>query len=411
MSPIESRIAGSGGQKLAWHRRVRDHLNCATALVGTQPPRWPMFDTENGVVDYAVPEDEPVSFPIIIEHSEATGRVGDRTVHASTLGASALILISRGADQILVPVPSELEKERASQGAETLPTERRSIVKLIDSDGEILKRVRGYLEPLADQAVKWPESAFVGFLEDFVYYVALGVRHKSAIASDAAAVVRDFIPIIDPICFRGEAQFRLAEMASLICSYEPHCLDHGSLRAEADVGRELTPRLWDLLETAEFRLMVSETGKLGYLEHPVIAVRRLRNIIRDFLQRKDTSVLLKVVGTVADLASRAHTSAATVKTAAGVLSSLADIGAPFSPPFLKLGPAVQGIYRVALSGLCRDAIPPAGTIFAFRRYRAGRESYSWLSVGEELKLEREAGDIDGSMVRFKEAQSALARFL
>jgi hypothetical protein len=157
--------------------------------------------------------------------------------------------------------------------------------------------------------------------------------------------------------------------------------------------------------------MVSETGKLGYLEHPVIAVRRLRNIIRDFLQRKDTSVLLKVVGTVADLASRAHTSAATVKTAAGVLSSLADIGAPFSPPFLKLGPAVQGIYRVALSGLCRDAIPPAGTIFAFRRYRAGRESYSWLSVGEELKLEREAGDIDGSMVRFKEAQSALARFL
>jgi hypothetical protein len=32
-------------------------------------------------------------------------------------------------------------------------------------------------------------------------------------------------------------------------------------------------------------------------------------------------------------------------------------------------------------------------------------------VGEESKLEREAGDIEGSTAKFKEAQSALARFL
>jgi hypothetical protein len=306
-----------------------------------------------------------VSFPIIIEHLEAEGKVGGRAVSASALRASSLILVSRGADHILVPVPSNREKERATEGVESLLSERRSIVKLIDRDGEILRRVRDYLEPLAGQAVKWPESAFVGFLENFVYHVALGVRHKSAIASDSASVVRDFIPIIDPTYFRGEAQFRLAEMASLICSYEPHCLDHGSLRADADVGRELAPRLWDLIETAEFRSMANETGKLGYIEHPVIAVRRLRNVVKGFLQRKDASALLKVVGTVADLGSKAHASAAAVKASAGVLANLTETGVPFSPPFLKLGPAVQGIYRVALSGLAPGAVPPDGAIFAF----------------------------------------------
>jgi len=352
-----------------------------------------------------------VSFPIIIEHSEATGKIGERAVRTSALAASSLILVSRGADRILVPVPSDREKERASGGVELLPSERRAIVKLIDRDGEVLRRVRDYLKPLAGQAVKWPETAFVGFLEDFVYHVALGIRHKSAIASDSAAVVRGFIPIIDPTSFRGEARFRLAEMASLICCYEPHCLDHGSLKADADVGRELAPKLWDLIETAEFRLIVSESGQLGFVEHPLIAVRRLRRFVRDFLQREDASVLLKVVGTVADLGSKAHASAASLKTFATVLGNLAHTGAPFNPPFLKLGPAVQGIYRLALSHLSSDAVPGDGTIFSFVRSRAGKESLSWLNVGEELKLEREAGDISGSLTEFEKARSALARFI
>jgi hypothetical protein len=349
-----------------------------------------------------------MSFPIVLEQSDAIGQTEGQTVRASTITAAALILVSRGVDRILVPVPGSYESERAEEGIDSLPSERRDIVKLIDKDGEVLRRVRDYLEPLSTHAVKWPETAFVSFLESFVYHVALGARHRSAVASTAVQVVRGFIPIIDPSSFRGEARFRLAEIASLICSYEPHAIDHGSLRAEVSAGREMASTLWNLIETAEFRSMVAATGKLGYLDHPIITLRRVRNIVRDFLQMKDAKTLLKVIGTVADIGSKTGGPVAAIKTSTSVLANLADLGEPFRPPFLDLGPSVQGIYRASLSSRHPDAIPPSGTIFVFEQSRAGHRNHSWLSVGEELKLEREAGDIRGAKQKYDEAIAALS---
>ena len=90
------------------------------------------------------------------------------------------------------------------------------------------------MQPLVNAARGWPEEAFVGFLADFLYDIALGARFKSGIATDSASVAREFIPIINPSLFRGEAQFRLAEMAALVCSYEPAELGHAALRTEVD---------------------------------------------------------------------------------------------------------------------------------------------------------------------------------
>jgi hypothetical protein len=66
-----------------------------------------------------------MGFPVILEHEDACGVVGTTEVRTPAITATALILASRGADQILVPCPSEYELERTERGIELLPVTRR----------------------------------------------------------------------------------------------------------------------------------------------------------------------------------------------------------------------------------------------------------------------------------------------
>jgi hypothetical protein len=161
-------------------------------------------------------------FPILIENSEAIGELHGESVRISTLAATSLLLASRGVDKILLPTPSEADRLIAKRGVLALPPERRAAVRMVDQDGKIFQRVRHYLSPLVSCVQKWPETAFVGFLGDFVYQIALGAIFKAAIGTSAVSIVRGFIPIVDYSVFRGEARFRFAELAALICSYEAH---------------------------------------------------------------------------------------------------------------------------------------------------------------------------------------------
>ena len=352
-----------------------------------------------------------MSLPIILEPTEAVGHTRDKTINVSTIAASSLILTCRGVDRILVPVPGNYERESSERGIELLPPERRGMVELIDKNGQVLERVRNYLEPLSTYASEWPETAFVSFIETFAYQVALATKYGAAIASDSASMMREFIPIIRPELFRGEAQFRLAELASIICNYEPQLLEHGSLKADADISSEMSPNLWRLIETSEFRAFVAANGTFGYIEQPIVGLSRLRAILMKFLRREDTSRWLKITGTVADVASKTYPKAAALKASTSLLSALTETGLPFSPPFLKLGPVAHGIYRASISSVYPDAVPPPKTLFVFQTDRVDGRSFSWLSVGEESKLEREAGDIAASRARYDSAQQALSRFL
>ena len=60
--------------------------------------------------------------------------------------------------------------------------------------------------------------------------------------------------------------------------------------------------------------------------------------------------------------------------------------APFCPPFIDLGSAQIGVYRLALAAAHVQATPPRGAILVFEHSRRGKLSCSWLNVGEELKL-------------------------
>jgi len=351
-----------------------------------------------------------VSFPILIENTEAIGELHGKSIRVSTLAATSLLLASRGVDKIVLPTPSNIDRLIAERGLLALPSERRSTVRLVDQNGEILHRVRHYLAPLVGCVQKWPETAFVGFLGDFVYQVALGAIFKAAIGTNAVSVVRDFIPIVDSSVFQGEARFRFAELAALVCSYEPAALSHGALRTEIDTGSGLSSRLWHLIETAEFREIIEESGKLGWAEHPIITIRHLRNVLSTYLQTKEAATLFKSVSTIAGVGAKAHPSLEVAKASADVLANFTESREGYRPPFLPLGPSIEGIHRMALSSFSADALPARDTIFSFATYKGGSEGISWLSVGEEGKLDREAADLESSKAKWEEAQKVLARF-
>jgi hypothetical protein len=348
-------------------------------------------------------------FPIVIQNTEAIGELQGQSIRVSTLAATSLLLASRGADKILLPTPTSPDRLVAEQGLLALPPDRRATVEMVDQDGGILHRVRHYLSPLRASARKWPEDAFVGFLVDFVYQVALGARFKAAIGTDAVSVVREFIPIVDPSVFQGEAGFRFAELAALICSYEPAALNHGALRTEIDTGSGLSPRLWRLIETAEFREVIEDSGKLGWVEHPIVALRHLRNSLSSYLQSKEATALLKSTSTIAGVGAKVHPSLEIAKAATDVLANFTESKEAYRPPFFPLGPSVEGIYRMALTSVSANVRPTPGTIFSFATYKGGREGISWLNTGNEGKLEREAADLDSAKIRWEQAQRALSR--
>ena len=83
----------------------------------------------------------------------------------------------------------------------------------------------------------------------------------------------------------------------------------------------------------------------------------------------------------------------------------------FAPPFVPLGSAQLGIYRIALSSRRADATPPPGRIMLFERTRAGKKGGSWLSTGEQSKLVREEqGAYESHVGAMRAVQEVQRRF-
>lgn len=341
-------------------------------------------------------------FSVLLEHAEAVGQIRGRPVRASVLEASAVILVARGADRLLIPVPGSYEYDAASAAIEHLPAARRKHVQLVDTHGESLARVRQYLKPLAKQAKKWPEDSFVDFCEAFLYKVLLGERHHAGVVDGGVQAVREFVPILDPSQFSREARFRLAEVVSLICSYQPIAPEH--LSYAADVAEPRSARLWDVLEVAEHHELVEASGRLGYLKRPAAGLRRLGHAIQRVLHHPKTAGLLRIAATTGDLGGAAGLAG----VSASMLQALGTVGGDFRPPFLDLGPAILNIYATALREAYPGAAPPRGTIMLLETSRGGWIQPAFLSVGEEAKLEMEARSGFESRLR-KAAEARVAK--
>jgi hypothetical protein len=346
-------------------------------------------------------------FPLLFEHEVALGIARGREIEAPTLAVSGALLVARGADQLIVPTPSPREREHVEAGIALLPAERRQLVRVVDEDGAVLQRVRDYLEPLRRQATKWPETAFVQFSEVFLYQLALASTSRAGVSGDSVEPVREFVPIIDPGAFSGEARFRLGELVALICSYEPAAPEHVAWKAE--VARDAAvPSIWEIFESAEFQAVVAASGRLGLVRHPKVLLRRMRRLLRDLLEHPQAKPLLRLGSTAADVAG----APGAVDALCGVLEATTERPAStaYWPPFISLGPAEVGIYRAALHEADPNAKPPPGTVMLFRRTMGGLENHSWLNTEDEDKLEREAAEgLAPRTKRLREARNAQSR--
>ncbi|MGH9523641.1 MAG: hypothetical protein ACRD3E_14025 [Terriglobales bacterium] len=344
------------------------------------------------------------AFPVVAPHFEACAISDGRLVATSTLPLVSILLVSRGADQLIVPTPHPADRLLAEAGIAKLPPQRRSLVTMCDTDGEDLTRVLNYLEPLNRQVRKWPEDAFIGFAAQFLYEVVVATRHGAGVLSDYLSIARGFVPIIDPSEFSGEARFRLAEICRLICSYQPSIVQHGIYVVDAPRGTAATA--CDILDMAEFRDVVSASGRLGYLKHPKLALRAVERKFRNLLRNPSVKPLVNLAATAAETAGATGIAAA----ASGALDLFGSVSkaSEFHPPFISIGPAELPLYRAALRENLPGAVPPAGTIMLFRRLLGGDATPSWLNVGEETKLEREAASgYSGRLQKYHDSLKAL----
>jgi len=337
-------------------------------------------------------------FPIVLAHRDAVGFENGHERMASVIPQLAVLLVARGANNIIIPAPNDMERERIDSGLDGLPSERSTLVKVADKNGALFSQVREYLKPLARQAKKWPEDAFVGFATDFLYGMSLGLTHRAGVLSRSASIMRDFVPIIDPTQFTGEARFRLAELFRVICAYEPATVDQGLIQIERPHGNSSNALL--IMEDAKFKELVIASGAIGYLKHPILGLKQLKRHFATLIARPVVNGTMTLASTAVDAAGGAGMAAAVVKTFG---LAMPDSNQPFSPPFIWLGPAELSLYGAVLREQMPGATPPPGQIMAFRT----RSGYSWLSVGEENKLAREAAEGDAPRLA-KHAEALVA---
>jgi hypothetical protein len=175
-----------------------------------------------------------------------------------------------------------------------------------------------------------------------LYEVVVATSKRAGILSNSASVVREFVPIVDPREFNGEARFRLAELCRVICSYEPAVIEHGMW--VADTRRVSGASAWDILRMAEYAALVTASGRIGYLKHPLVALRRLREKLHDLIRNPAVKPLIKLASTAADAAGGAGLAGATGEA----LGLAAEARNGQFRPFISLGPAELSLYRAAI---------------------------------------------------------------
>jgi hypothetical protein len=320
--------------------------------------------------------------PIILEHVDALALLSDQPVRVSTLNATAIILTSLGADQILIPVPGVVERNRVVAGLRTIPSSRRGLIKPIDADGKMLSRVSDFLMPMTKQARKHPENSFVKTSIETLYNLALGCKYGATIASGAMNELVESIPVIDLSLFTGEVRYRLSELIFMASRYDPSLMSRNEVIgqvSEADV-RSL---FWKIIDSAEYTSVVTISGRLGLARHPAVLLHSLERAIKNLVTRPEFKVAIRAGEVAAQLAKFPVSF-----SGLGELTDNLKRGPGFAPPFIELPVSTE--YRIAEASL-KESFPgatfPKSMIFADERILGNVVFHRWLNKGEESVLE------------------------
>ena len=192
---------------------------------------------------------------------------------------------------------------------------------------------------------------------------------------------QEFLGIIDSSVFRGEARFRLSELAFLLTRYSPAYIEKMGVTGQVSDAavREVLSKI---IDSSEFEKVVASEGRLGYIKHPEVGLSRLKRAIIGLTSRKDFRSAVRAGVGVAELAP-----------GLGPISVLKDVLPKaeekhhFSPLFLDLPMSAHAaISRSALAEAYPEAVPSKGSIFLEEHIRGNRASHQWLNEGEEQKL-------------------------
>lgn len=287
-----------------------------------------------------------MSSPVVFDNYLATGKTSRGQIETPVLGAFAPLSLALAGDRILVPTPAVSDQERFRRGLEEVPKERRRVIRAIDRDGAVYSRVHGYLAPLWDVYEHEDGLGFVRAAEEGLYLMGLAAREKASVGGlDLAGIYRSYMQL-DPGVAKGEAAFRLNEIAGLFASvrtFPTHRLSQRVAVADGDLWSDI----WQIIDSAKMREIIQQQGRVGYLRNYGESLRLLSQGFKRLAGRPEFGMSVRALGSVAGLVC------GPVAPAAGQLGGKASeiVGASeaYSPPFFDFPTATRfGLGQLAV---------------------------------------------------------------
>jgi hypothetical protein len=249
-------------------------------------------------------------YPAIVNFFETRGIIENKPVKIPVLYASSLLLTNMGASSILIPTPqTEDHCDKIKSSIKDLPRSLRFRIRTIDENGQILKKVKIFHEPLIEQAAlnneknkdtMSNEQLFISASIDTLYQFMLACKYRAVSAATPISEVQYYIQYMNKNIFSDEALYRLSMLTYLFTRYDPIIVEKiGTISDVAEPGIDKV--LLDMIETSEFADVVAASGYFGYIRHPLIGIKRLRKAIKNLLLNESYSSIVKSAEVIQDV--------------------------------------------------------------------------------------------------------------
>lgn len=321
-----------------------------------------------------------VEFPIVLYFEEAQARLRDKPIDIPTLHSTALLLVTQGANMVLVPAFEH--KDQIKQTADSLPPSLRHRIKLVDERATLLRKVRRFVEPLLGQISEMDEmsteSIFVRQVIPFLYQLTVAAKYNAGTTDGWIHDITHHLHNIKFDVFKGEARARLAILAHLVTSYRPFVTAHANVRGyESDPG--MREKLFAILESTEFYDVVEKSGYLGLVRRPRVALERLRRSVVSLVSKPSVRAVARAADTVSTLAAQPILAEPLLD-----LAGRAQARGGFSPPMLDLSSFRREIYYASLAEHNTACRPPPGALFQIHVHQPGICGNIWADSHAKL---------------------------
>lgn len=320
---------------------------------------------------------------VILDHSvvDVQGEPG-QDLGLPVLRAASLILAAHGVEEILVPASAAYVKDDLARvHAHFAPTLARRI-KPIDKNGTVLKRAEKFFAPVRDAQIDWkkhPGSSTVATDGIHSLYHLLLARDHSAISiGGGLRYVVSTLPHVDVTLFSPEAQYRLAAFAGQALIYEPTVATRLQLPALTSAVEE-EGAFVDLIEESEFADVCHEHAKVGYLLHPIVGLRRLRQAMKRLVSHRKAQPGLALADAAALVAAPGLAPGALAKDLVGANK--------YTPPLCEMPSGLTA--RILRTAVALEGMKARDDRYFHSTNMAGMDRYGWIQPNRSAEEMRD----------------------